>query len=131
MLDLNARHSLSIAQGQFGEAAVSTYHQARLGINIPTRYGDPQAYDSANMRFFEILKTGTPLVTPAETYLLDLEFQHGHNLFLYESRQHLADVIQEALLRDDLETIGFRGAAIVNLHHSYRNRAQQVLAWLS
>ena len=131
LLDLNARHSLSIAQGQFGDAAVSAYHQARLGVNIPTRYGDPQAYDSANMRCFEILATGTPLVTAHEDYLADLGIVHGNNAFLYHNRAHLASVVAQALQRDDLEEIGQAGIALVQRRHMYTHRAAQVIAWLS
>ena len=131
LLDLNTHHSLSIAQGQFGHAAVSAYHQARLGVNIPTRYGDPQAYDSANMRFFEILATGTPLVTAHEDYLADLEIVHGKNAFLYHNREHLLHIVATALQRDDLEDIGQAALALVQGRHTYSHRASQVIAWLS
>ena len=130
LLDLNTHHSLLITQGQFGDAAVSTYHQARLGINVPTRYGEPQAYDSANMRCFEILATGTPLVTAHEAYLVELGIVHGKTAFLYNNREHLSHVVATALQRDDLEIIGQAGVALVQERHTYQDRARQVLAWL-
>ncbi len=131
LLDLNAHHSISIAQGQFGDAAVSAYHQARLGVNIPTRYGDAQAYDSANMRCFEILATGTPLVTAHEDYLDAMGIVHGKNAFLYHNREHLSHVVATALQRDDLEAVGQAALATVLERHTYLTRASQVMTWLS
>jgi len=131
LLDLAARFSTAFAQGAFGKEAVTTYWQSRLGINIPTRYGDVQAYDSANMRCFEILATGTPLVTPYEDYLLELGFVHGANSFFYRSPQDLLNVVHDALRNHDLEAIGNEGAKLASEQHTYTHRAKQVMTWLT
>jgi hypothetical protein len=130
LLDLNAHFSISVSQGHFGNAAVSAYHLARLGMNIPTRYGHPQAYDSANMRCFEILATGTPLVTAYQDYLSELGLEHGFNCFLYKSPQDCIEVILNALAQRDLAIIGKQAAQLANERHTYGHRAKQVLEWL-
>lgn len=131
LLDLNAHYSLSIAQGIFGKEAVETYWQARLGINIPTRYGDLLAYDSANMRCFEILATGTPLVTAYEEYLAELGLLSGVNCFTYSSAQDCLNVVKAALQRNDLEDIGRNAVDLIASRHTYTHRARQVLEWLN
>lgn len=131
LLDLNARYSVSVAQGVFGEEAVQTYHQAKLGINIPTRYGDPLAYDSANMRCYEILASGTPLITSLEPYLSELGLIAGENCFTYASRKECLDVVRIALDSDNLQAIGLAGANLVASRHTYSHRAKQVMEWLS
>lgn len=130
LLDLNQHVSLSIAQGQFGDAAVTTYHQARLGVNVPTRYGHPQAYDSANMRLFEILATGTPVVTPYEDYLSELGVEHGKTGFVYRNPQDLLDIVDKALSDFNLTNIGNNAVKLVRERHTYAHRAKQVMEWL-
>jgi hypothetical protein len=131
LLDINSKFSLSSVQGQFGADAVSNYHQARLGVNVPTRYGHPQAYDSANMRLFEVMATETPVVTPRAEYLADLGLVNEHNCFMYDSPQDLLDVIEKALSgRYDLDGIGEEASYLCNERHTYTHRATQVMEWL-
>ncbi len=131
LLDLNAVHSMSVAQGVFGVEAVETYHGAKLGINIPTRYDDARAYDSANMRFFEILATGTPLVTSYEDYLPDLGIVHGENAFTYHNTRNCLEVVKKALVEGGLDAVGEAGARLVQERHTYSHRAKQVIEWLT
>lgn len=131
LLDLNANHSMSVAQGVFGVEAVETYHGAKLGINIPTRYNDARAYDSANMRFFEILATGTPLVTSYEDYLPDLGIKHGKNAFTYHNTRNCLEVVQKALTEFDLAHMGKNAVNLVQERHMYSHRAKQVIQWLA
>ena len=131
LLDLNNQFTISIAQGVFGNEAVETYHQAKLGINIPTRYQDLNAYDSANMRCFEILATGTVLITSYEDYLVELGLIAGVNCFTYTSPQDCIAVVRQALDRDNLDTIGKNAVDLISDNHTYQHRAKQVLEWLS
>ena len=131
LLDLNAVHSMSVAQGVFGVEAVETYHGAKLGINIPTRYDDARAYDSANMRFFEILATGTPLVTSYENYLPELGIKHGGNAFTYHNTRNCLEVVKKALTEFNLNLIGRNAIKLVQERHTYTHRARQVIEWLS
>lgn len=125
-----ARHfKLNVAQGVFGDAAVSVYWQSKVGLNIPTNYGAPDAYDSANMRCFEILATGTPLVTTYENYLGDLGL--GGRCFMYSNINELIEAIRVAIqLPDELIKAGVAGAKLAQERHTYEHRANQVLEWL-
>lgn len=128
-----ARHySLCTHQGVFGDAAVSTYWQAKIGLNVPTNYGALDAYDSANMRCFEILATGTTLVTSQEDYLADLGLESGVNCLTYFDADNLVKVIGVGL--EDWyfksQSIGANGAKLARERHTYAHRAAQVLEWL-
>lgn len=129
-----ARHfNLCVAQGQFGDAAVSVYWQSEVGLNVVTNYGAPNAYDSANIRCFEILATGTPLVTPYEDYLVDLGLADEANCLAYQNADELLDCIDIATHADNGKIgrrIGAAGAALAQDRHTYTHRAKQVLEWL-
>ncbi len=132
MLTHVARHfRLSILQGEFGDQAVMNYIQSAVGLNIPTGYGAPDAYDSANMRCFEILATGTPLVTPHESYLMELGLQDSANCLTYKNGDDLLMVIRKAVDNPDWSArIGREGAKRAAERHTYEARARQVLEWL-
>ena len=127
--DVASRFSLSLAKGVFGLNAVRTYCEARVGLNVPTRYGDPNAYDSANMRCFEVLATGIPLVTAREDYLLELGIIAGQTAALYENAGHVLEAVEYAL--DNADRLGAAGRQLVAERHTYQQRAQTVLGWLN
>lgn len=125
--DINAHYSLSSASGLFGEQAVNTYRQARVGVNVPTNYGATDGYDSANMRCFEILATGIPLVTAYEPYLEELGLIPGANYMPYSN---IAEALAAVKYCIEHPEIGERGAALVMERHLYSHRAQTVLQWI-
>lgn len=127
-----ARHfKLNVHQGVFGDDAVSAYWSAKVGLNVPTGYGQPDAYDSANMRCFEILATGTPLVTPFEDYLGELSLFNGATYFGYTSPDSLIRTIGVALEEHEVsERVGKRGDITARTEHTYEHRAKTVLEWL-
>ena len=127
-----ARHfSLCVEQGAFGDNAVSAYWSARVGLNIPTGYGQADAYDSANMRCFEILATGTPLVTEFQLYLFELGLTPAENYESYSSPDDLLRAVEQFVRRPKLaEEVGNAGAKLAQERHTYEARAKQVLAWL-
>lgn len=131
-----ARHfKVCAEQGVFGDSAVDVYWKSKVGLNIPTGYGSAIAYDSANMRCFEILATGTPLVTPSEPYLMDLHLLSLINCYEYQSADELIEVIRIALGMQEYHSekvahIGPDGAKIAQAYHTYRHRAETVLEWL-
>lgn len=122
-----ARHfKLHIAQGVFGDDAVSVYWQSRVGLNIPTNYGAPDAYDSANMRCFEILATGTPLATPDQGYLRELRLQCGG----YSDADDLIRYINQMIDNPLAIITAADHVKLAHTHHTYEVRANQVLQWL-
>lgn len=115
-------------QRVFGPSAVAVYWQARVGVNVPTGYGTPTAYDSANMRLFEILATGTPLVTSHEDYLAELGLVGGENCITYRDMDALVKGV--GYLIDNPEVARNMGSKGAELAHTYTHRAKQVLEWL-
>ncbi len=126
------RHfSLCVQQGLFGAEAVSAYQSARVGLNVPTGYGSPASYDSANMRCFEILATGTPLLTSHEDYLPDLGLVDGETCLTYHDADEMIEQIRKALADPDWAgRIGQAGARLAEGRHRYEARARQVITWL-
>lgn len=126
------RFTLCAHQGVFGDDAVSVYWQSRVGLNVPTGYGAPTSYDTANMRCFEVLATGTPLVTAYEPYLNDLGLADGATCLTYRDADELIRQIDKALANPAWAAqIGRDGAALAQARHTYQQRAQQVLEWLA
>lgn len=130
-----ARHfNLHVAQGVFGDEAVNVYWQSRIALNVPTGYGKPDSYDSANMRLFEILATGTVLLTSFEHYLPELGLYigiEGTNALWYSDVDTLIGRIEGMLSRPDrLEEQGAAGAKLAAERHTYAERARTVLEWL-
>jgi hypothetical protein len=132
LTDVKARFSLCVEQGVFGDSAVEAYWSARVGLNIPTNYGDVNAYDSANMRCFEVLATGTPLVTPHEDYLAALGIEDGITCLTYRTADGALAAIRRLVDNPELATqIGANGAKLAAARHTYEHRARTVLEWLA
>jgi hypothetical protein len=126
--DVASRYRVSIGQGVFGEAANRMYAEAYCGLNVPTRYGELEAYDFP-MRGLEIPATGVPLVTNFLPELEDMGLRDGVNCVLYRSASDVCPAIQRALTAAD--RIGAAGLQWVSAAHTYVHRAQTVLEWLT
>lgn len=123
--------SAKVGEGVFGEEAVRIYQGSLLGVNIPTQYGNSLAYDSANMRCFEILATGTPLITPYEDYLVELGLINGVNCYTYTNWRDIGDLVRGAVKSRLLANeVGVNGMNLAFKRHTYQERAKQVLEWL-
>lgn len=132
LADVGAHFSLSRTNGVFNEAAADTYRMARVGLNVPTHYGDANAYDTMNMRCFEIPATGTPLVTSYEPELLEQGFDPDVNCIVYHSSSDVIPQIKHLLDNPELaEAVGQAGSELVMSQHTYAQRAKQVLEWLA
>ena len=125
--DIRSRYSLALMQGVFGDNAVHAYCSARVGVNVPTGYGGKTDYDSANMRCFEILACGVPLVTSDESYLSELGLIDGETCVTYGAHRDIVEAVAIALQSPH---IGTAGLELVNARHTYTHRALQVLEWL-
>lgn len=124
-----ARHfNLCVQEGVFGNAAVSAYWQSKVGLNVPTGYGQPDAYDTWNMRAPEIMATGTALATSYEPYLAELGITES---ITYGTPDGL---IKELYIRlnnpKQLAVEGANNIQLVQKEHTYAHRAKQVLQWL-
>lgn len=120
---VGAKFDLNLQQGVFGEKATETYCTARVGLNIVSHYGQPYAYDSANMRLFEILMCGIPLVTPYQPYLEKLGLIDRENYVAYHDEGDLCEAVQFAL---DHPHISRAGWELVKKRHLYSHRAETI-----
>ena len=127
LADIGAKFRLNLAQNVFGKQATETYCSAHCGVNIPTRYGDPSAYDIA-MRPYEIAACGVPLVTNDLPELEELGFVDKQTCVTYGANRSIIDAVRIAL---DNPRIGMNGRQLVIESHTYTHRAYQVKTWLS
>lgn len=128
LLSLLASHYVTcIQQGVFGQAAVSAYKQARCGVNVPTQYGSPLAYDIP-MRVTEIAATGVPLVTNALPELAELGFLDAQTCFTYEHSGDLLNAVKKAI---HAPNVGIAGRKLILERHTYAHRAKTILEWLN
>ena len=99
------------------------YSQAKLGFNYSIR-------DDVNMRIFEILCSGTLLLTNRLTHddLERLGLRDREHLVLYRTPEDLFELIEYYLRHDDeREAIAARGMTHVQQHHTYRHRLERIL----
>lgn len=127
LADVAAMCDMVIASGAFGDIAVNLYNSARVGLNVPTRWGMPNSYD-INMRVFEIAACGIALVTPHEDPLAELGFVDSLTCITYGKTRSITDAVKMAL---DAPNIGIAAHQLVTSKHLYSHRANQVIAWLS
>lgn len=128
-----SRHfKLCVERGVFGDAAVNLYWQSRIALNVPTQYGEPNAYDSANMRFFEALGAASVLATPFQPYLSELGIGRlAPEVLSYATIGGLIDGIEKRLrMGDQLAERGSLNAKLAQERHTYTHRAKKVLEWL-
>lgn len=99
------------------------YSQAKIGFNYSIR-------DDVNMRLFEILCSGTLLVTNRlfGDDLTRLGLREGEHLVLYRSPQELMARIDSYLTREEQrERIASNGMAEAQRAHTYHHRLRQIL----
>ncbi len=124
---IKARFNLLHGLGVFYEEAAAVYHQAQVGVNVPSLYGT--GYDTdINMRVFEVTATQTPLVTNYNPALSDIGFRSGVNCLTYRTERELHDCIQQLL--DDpalAHSIAVNGYNLVQQKHTFYHRALWIL----
>lgn len=125
--DIGKHFTLNVGQNAFGSQAVDLYNSAKCGVHIPTRYGDPQAYDIP-MRPYEIAACGIPLVTNELPELEELGFIDCETCVTYGIHRSVKDAIQLAI---NTPRIGNAGYALIQSRHLYSHRAETVKQWLS
>lgn len=127
LADVAAMCNVTIAWGMFGHDAVRHYNAARVGVNVPTRWGMPNSYDSWNMRLPELAACGIVPVTPHEDYLAEGGWLDGQTCYTYGTHRPIEDAVRLAL---DNPQVGSAAHELVMAKHTYAERAKQVMAWL-
>jgi spore maturation protein CgeB len=92
---------------------------------------DPGNYPAANMRFFENFATGTASLNSTCPELCD-EFPDREATAYFDSNPALVRTVKELLANADLRLrMGPRARDLVRAAHTYRHRAESLLAALS
>lgn len=127
MARLRQKLSLNTASRVFYEEAAAVYHAARVGLNVPAMYGTGIDYD-VNMRVFEIMACGLPLVTNENKALGNLGIFSGVNCLTYTDEEDLIRQVK-LLLADPAmgQEMARRGLDLVRRRHTYEQRAKDLL----
>jgi hypothetical protein len=106
----------------FFEDMAVRYARGRVGMNISIR-------DDLNMRFFEVMSTGTCLVTNRDVDGWDaLGFEEGKHFVGFQGIAEMKEKIQWCLDNPgEREDIADAGHELVRAHHTYAHRMQHVL----
>ena len=118
---LGERYNLGIYEGAYLKDMAIAHAKGRVVFNVSTS-GD------LNMRVFEALCSGRPLVTDdvPEAGLREL-FLPGRDLFVYTTESDLYSAIDWLLAGGPTDPTARQGRAEVLARHTYQHRAQQML----
>jgi hypothetical protein len=128
LLDRIARKwTLSAMTGRPEDLAYN-YGAARVGFNVSSFYGSPVAYD-VNMRVFEVLSCGVPLVTNDLDDLPRLGILPGYHCLTYRDHDDALTQIGLALSRGETwrREMGQRARGLILEGHTYRHRMSEAL----
>ena len=130
---LASEYNLNIKSKVFYEDAAAVYHSAKVGVNVPAFYKHPRNIDyDINMRTFEVMASGVPLVTAYNPALADLGIHSGVNCLTYDNPDELHHILKWVIDDDQLlEDIAINGWELVQRRHTYKHRAEQVLEWVA
>lgn len=109
------------------EEGAQVLRQCKIGFNISSFYGEPVAFD-ANMRVFETLACGVPLVTNYVESLADLGLLYQPFVKVYRSRQEIIDKISEGLRDEAFLNSGQQARAWILENATYVHRARTILS---
>lgn len=114
----------------WGPNAVVAVAAAKVGFNISSFFGSGLDYD-VNMRFFEVLAAGKPLIT---NYVpgIDLLFK-ARPAFIrtYRSHAEVLPVIEQALADNSFLNSGAAAREWILAGQTYRHRAETILKTMS
>jgi spore maturation protein CgeB len=102
------------------------YSQSKLGFNY-------SIFNELNMRFFEIMSSGTMLLTNPikECNIEKLGFRDGEHLRVYHNPKELFALIDYYLSHDqERELIAQKGYNMVISKHTYDNRVREMLEYI-
>lgn len=120
-----------IASGIFYEDAAQVYQSSHIGVNVTALYGSPWATD-INMRTFEIMACGVPLITPYNPALYELGIRDGVNCLTYRDEIELFTMVQTLLADAHLgQALARNALTLIQHRHQYSHRADQLLDWIT
>lgn len=128
---IKARHTLGQWTGT-PEQLAQGYGRSKVGFNISTRYDGPVAYD-INMRVFEVMACGLPLVTNELPEMRILGFAYDWHYMGFENIPTGLHKIGEVLRWPEQKRLemGARARKLIVDAHTYKHRminALEVLA---
>lgn len=107
---------------RFFEAANEKFNESKMLFNISIR-------DDVNMRLFETISTGVPLITNRiENNGLEVLFTEGEHYLAYETPEEMVGKIRAHLAKyDSAQKIGIAGREHLLKNHTYEHRMKTVL----
>lgn len=107
---------------------VEGYARSKVGFNVSGWYGSAIAYD-VNMRVFEIMACGLPLITNYLPELMELGILPEDTCLPYDSLDGAMAQIRLALQRGEVyrADLGQRARQLVLDGHTYRHRIEEAL----
>jgi len=110
-----------ISTNVFFEARAVRFIKAKLGFNVSIK-------NDLNMRVFEVMSTGTALLTNSNVDGIDEFFDEGVDYFGFEGKEEMVEVAHYALTHDaDRKQVADNGFTKVRKGHTYKHRMQRVL----
>lgn len=116
-------------EGAIMEDGAAVYRDSIAGLNIPSWWGTPECYD-VNMRVFEVLSCGVPLITNRLDVLNSLGILEGKHVFLYSSFDDIIHLVN--MLKQDLDVtreMGRQCRQLIIANHTYRHRAESIIKY--
>jgi hypothetical protein len=108
------------------EAGAEVYRNAKIGLNIPSWWGSPECTD-VNMRVFEVLSCGIPLITNNLFDLRALGILEDVHCYTYNRLEEIPDLIMQVAYSNDVERVGSAARRLILERHTYKHRAQTIL----
>lgn len=110
-----------LTTGVFHEEMAVRYLRAKIGFNVSIR-------NDLNMRVFEVMSTGTPLLTNRNVEGIDEFFTEGIHFVGYEGTEELLTSAMKALTEPEAtDLIGANALALVRSEHTYTHRMQRII----
>lgn len=118
---LSKKYNLLAVEGVWGENMSKIYSISKIGFN-KSLSGD------LNMRVFEVMSSGTMLLTDKIGNGISDLFRNGEHLIMYNTENELNELIQYYLgNEDEREKIAKEGQKEVHKKHTYDKRIQYML----
>jgi hypothetical protein len=111
------------------EDAAKLIRQSQVGFNVNSWYGTEYAFD-LNMRFYETLSCGVPLITNWVMELDRLFTVLPEFIKVYRSPSELPKVIASALSDENFLNSGQKAREWIEGGNTYRHRMEVLLDWI-